>query len=72
MRRHVRNDAIVFTGNDAIEYRKVCDGVYRNDENRLAFEKYMAEHTTSRYDPATGDEYLDCDFINDDDIFDSN
>ena len=65
MRRHVRNDAIVFTGNDAIEYKKVCDGVYRNDENRLAFEKYMAEHTTSRY-------YLDCDFINDDDIFDSN
>lgn len=64
MASYVRNDDIVFSGNDATEYMNVCDGVYTNNENYIAFRNYMSEHMKIRYDLETGDEYLDCDFIN--------
>lgn len=64
MGRYVRNDDIVFSGNDAVEYMNICDGVYNNDENRIAFQNYMSEHMKTRYDSETGDVYLDCDFVN--------
>lgn len=68
MASYVRNDDIVFSGNDATEYMNVCDGVYTNNENYIAFQNYMSEHMKIRYDLETGDEYLDCDFINFDGI----
>lgn len=63
MERYVRNDEIVFTGKDAIEYKNVCDGKYRNDERRETFQKYMSEHMQSMQDMQTGATYITCDFI---------
>lgn len=63
MRGYIRNDDIVFTGNDAVEYMNICDGVTNNNENRISFQNYMSEHTKTRYDLNTGDVYLDCDFL---------
>lgn len=64
MERYIRNDDIIFSGNDADEYMNICNGVYNNDENRVAFQNYMSEHMKPRYDSQTGDVYLECDFIN--------
>ena len=71
MGRYVRNDYIVFSGNDAVEYKNVCNGVYNNDENRIAFQNFMSEHMKTRQDPESGAVFLDCDFIDLDGILDT-
>ncbi len=67
MGEYKRNDDIVFTGNDAAEYINICDGMI-NNENLKAFQTYMSEHTKARYDLNTGDVYLDCDFLDLEDL----
>lgn len=68
MGEYIRNDDIVFTGNDAAEYINICDGMINNNENLTAFQKYMSEHTKTRFDLNTGDVYLDCDFLDLEDL----
>lgn len=52
----------MFTGNDALEYIKICDGSYDNTKYK-EFKTWGKKHIHSKHDRETGEDIITSDVI---------